>query len=129
MENKRWKSFIEYINSTLGIPITILNYIAVSDILLGCVTGLSNSTISKKYNCSDEYIVGVLNEFLDFKGWTNDLDINIYFMYNNADKNLNAFRLLVTTITPLINDKEINISYNICKKYDIIIKEVNKFYG
>ena len=129
MENKRWKSFIEYINSTLGIPITILNYITVSDILLGCVTGLSNSTISKKYNCSDEYIVGVLNEFLDFKGWTNDLDINIYFMYNNADKNLNAFRLLVTTITPLINDKEINISYNICKKYDIIIKEVNKFYG
>lgn len=129
MENKRWNIFTEYINTALGVPITILNYIAVSDILLGCVTGLSNSTISKKYNCSIEYVTDVLNEFLDFKGWEDDLDINIYFVYNNAGMNLSSFRILINMVTPLLNDKEIILSFKICEKYDIIIGEVNNFYG
>lgn len=128
MSSKRWKLFTEYVSNEFGISEELLNYIAVEEILSCCVTGLSNNTIANICNCDIKYIKEVLNDFFEFDGWKEDLDINTYYLYESSGKIIDSYRMLIKTLSSASDDIDIDKSFYICKKYEEILEKVNKYY-
>jgi hypothetical protein len=128
MENRKWNLFTEYVNKEFGVSCELLNYIAVEEILLCCATGLSNKTISNICNCKEKYIIEVLNEFFNFDGWEEDLDVNILHLYESSGKLIDSYEILIKMISSVYESIDIKKSYDICKKYEEIIKRINKYY-
>ena len=128
MSSKRWKLFTEYVSNEFGISEELLNYIAVEEILSCCVTGLSNKTISNICNCDVRYVKEVLNDFFEFDGWKEDLDINTYYLYESSGKMIDSYKMLIKTLSSASDDINIDKSFYICKRYEEILKKVNEYY-
>jgi hypothetical protein len=126
---KKWEVFTEYVYNRFGISKEILDYIAVNDILLCCVAGLGNNTISMKYKLSADYVSDVLKEFLDFDGWEHDLDVNTFFIYETSGTLFESFKMMIELTTKLLTDNEIENAYRICKLYTKIKERIDDFYG
>jgi hypothetical protein len=129
MIKEQWKLFTEYVSNEFGISEELLNYVAVEEILSCCATGLSNKTIANVCNCDIKYVIEVINEFFNFNGWKDDLDINTYHIYESSGKLLDSYRMLVKLVSSVSEDIDINKSFNICKKYEEILEKVNNYYG
>jgi hypothetical protein len=128
MESSVWKEFSEYIKKYLDIDKKLLDLLAVDSLLHACVAGLSNKTISNKFNCNIKYIENVLKSFLDFKGWTNDLDLNIYNIFISSEGNYNTFSMHIDTLSSLFTNDIKLIAFNICSQYKEIERIVDKYY-
>jgi|WetSurMetagenome_2_1015567.scaffolds.fasta_scaffold565000_2 hypothetical protein len=127
MENNFWDNLKTFYNKHYNIPPNIVDEIACSEILLLCVSGMSNQSIAYNLNMDLDYINVSTKEFLEFNGWKEDLDLNPYFVYNKHP-DYEDFKTSVSLITPLVKLDMINQCYSLCRKYEKIREEIKNSY-
>jgi hypothetical protein len=124
---KTWEIINKYYSVRFDIPPRVVDTIACEELLLLCVSGLSNKSIAYHLDMDVDYVEKAVSEFLLFEGWEYDLDINPFYVYNNH-KEYQDFCETSLTITPLLDKTQLNKSYNLCQKFEKIRKEINKYY-
>lgn len=129
MNLNNWKDVIEFYKEHLGIPAHIVEFLASYDILHLCCTGISNETISEILDIDLDEIKNVVKEKLNFIGWYRDLDINPLFVYNSTNGNQELYTASVMAVQGAMDKIYVNKSFMICKKFEKIEKEINKYYG
>lgn len=122
-----WETIKKLYEEKFNIPPRIVDLVAVEDILSQCVEGLSNKIIAFSYNDDITYVEKVLKEFIGFEGWKEDLDINPLKIFTTHPEYL-EYCSHIATISPLVTQGAINRSYNLCRKYKDIRKEIEKYY-
>lgn len=123
-----WNGIKQFYEDHFDIPQRVLDYVAVQRILLLCASGMSNKSISKQLDMTEHYIEDVLNEFIDFGGWDEDLDLNPWFIYKQDIHNQSAFETKIRVLTDLIKNDIIVQAYYVCSKYNYIRKQVEEYY-
>ncbi len=123
-----WSLLKHFYNVKFNIPNRVVDYIAVQDILKKSISGYGNSRIAYSIGETIIYIKEVLNEFLDFGGWTLDLDVNPLAIYNRSNNSFINFRQEILMLTALMSDPDIYVSFYLCKKYKKIESEIKKYY-
>jgi hypothetical protein len=106
----------------------LVDYIAVSDILKLCVSGLSNTTISRIMDLDCIYIERVNFSFLGFLGWQLDLDLSPWKIFKSVNGDRLVFEKQIWDLTELLNDDIIDLAYRVCSIYSSIRKEIDEFY-
>ncbi len=117
-----------YVNK-LDTPEHIVDYIAVVGILTLCAEGYSNRFIANALRLDARYIHDVIIEFLNTHGWEEDLDLNPYTIYNSCTGTYGCFAETIKIISPNISNQLILQSFDVCKRYDKIIKELEEYYA
>lgn len=123
-ENYLWKWVIKMYEDKLGIPPEITELLSVIDILLKCVQGLSNDTIARYTETSPEYVSNVLEKYLNFKGWSFDLDFSAIEVYNNC-RSKEEFSFSVKLLSPMTKDME--EIYCVCQKYEFLERKLEEY--
>jgi len=124
-----WKLVEHFYEKYLEIPSYIVYFLSIENVVKGCAMGLSNVRIAKK-NLLDIYFVsGILSEEVDFEGWNYDLDFSPLAIYNRSNENFLAYEQEILTISPFNFENLVKLSFNICKRYNYIKKEIDKYYG
>jgi hypothetical protein len=114
MVNKDW-ALVRVLHSLLtGIPPDVVDYIAVSKVLQGCVSGLSNQTIAKSFEMDEDYVRKVLEKFFSFEGWKWDLSINPILIYGRVFGIEEDF---YDKLFPHMDEGMIDIAYKLCLIY------------
>jgi len=120
--------FIQYLyKKYYNIPPRVVDYMAIYDIIEMCARGLSVRSISKRTKLPQKYIKPTIQEFLDFDGWKEDLDLDMYQRYKSLDGDYGMFVSTIRTTSAVSSGKEINTAYRICGKVEIIRKEIKKW--
>jgi len=123
-----WNEVVNFYEEKLGIPQHIVNYLAVDEALRLCVSGLNNGKIASLLRYEyQSYVDDITREFLDFAGWYRDLDVNPWHIYRRQ-KDYYGFRTEYSLLTKVDNYDIIDKAYDLCKKYEIIRKEIDKYY-
>lgn len=124
-----WDIIQDLYENRLGIPKSITYLLSIELIVKGCAMGLSNSRISKRLDIDVFYISQILSKEVDFEGWTNDLDFSPLAIYNRSDGNFIAYKQEIETISPFYFEDKVKSSFYVCKVYNNIKKEIDKYYG
>lgn len=121
MTNKNWDLIRALHSEKTHIPPSVVDYIAVEEILRDCAVGLSNTTIASSYNMDIDYVNGCTNYFLEFSGWTDDLSVSPLVFFDNGElEKLSEFDL---------SDETIKQARLVCLKYNRIKELIDEFYG
>lgn len=125
-----WKVVLEFYEKELHVPRNITECLSVLEILRGCAMGLSNTRISKGYDDID-YVSAVLFHYYNFPGWDIDLDFSPIAVYRRINGNYLAYEQEILMLSWRYEDFDENIkeSFNICKRYEEILKELDEYYG
>lgn len=111
--NESWGKVLELIEASTGVSRKIIELIAVKDILTLCASGVANHKIASVLDNNVFYVKSVLHEFIDFEGWSYDLDINPYMIYTNlmtrdysegSPELFEDFKKEINAISPYMND-------------------------
>jgi hypothetical protein len=81
MKNKAWTQFKKFYKTSFNLDGKIMDMLADYDVLLLCVSGLSNLSISEFLDVSIKEVRKILMENLHFLGWEEDLKWNPYYFY------------------------------------------------
>jgi len=128
MDNKVWEDVQKIYLEKFNIPPKILDLIACDEVMLLCVSGLSNQVISQHVEQDEEYIKSILKEFLGFEGWQFDLDINPFFQYTKY-KQYDSFISNFAVLSPATEEFIAQKSFNLCRKFEKIRKEIEPYYA
>lgn len=128
MNEQLWKEVLDIYENSFGIPNRVVESLASYDILYLCCTGLSNETISTTLDIDINTVSEVLKEKLNFIGWYKDLDISPLYVYNSVNGVKDLYIASVMTVKGLIDKVFVSKSYTICRKFERIEKEINKYY-
>lgn len=126
--NESWKEITDIYEDLFQIPKNVINYVAVYDILLLCVSGKSNENIGNILNIDIKYVEKDCKEFLDHKGWKGDLDINPLFIYQCVFGNYCDFVGRCKTESKFMTEEQIRESFILCKKFKEMETEINDWY-
>lgn len=121
-----WEELKKHLIDKCQFTDRILDYISVVDILELSVSGFSNKSICNRLDFDEDYVYEVLAKYLHFAGFTDDLGFNPYFIYGRSIS-LEDFEYEVKLVVHPI-DISLEVCYNICYTYDLIRKELDKFY-
>lgn len=128
--NESWGKILELIEGTIKIPRSIIELIAVKDILTLCASGVCNHKIATVLDVDHFYVKSVLIEFIDFAGWSQDLDLNPYSIYANIRANgygFQEFKNEIFALSPYMNDElAIHNAFIICQKLYSIEKKIEE---
>ena len=121
MNEKKWNNIRQFYMESFGIAPELVDLMASNEVVLMCVSGSSNESISSILNMDIESISEILDVILSFSGWTKDLEFNPYNYYKE-DSTLIGF---IGSIREACSDDTITLDiittmYNICKTYDQI---------
>ena len=121
MNEKRWQVVRQFYMESFGIAPELVDLMASNEILLMCVSGSSNKSISSILNIDIEAVSEILDSILSFKGWEKDLEYSPYSIYKEDPEYIS----FVGTIRDSDNNDSttidtINIMYNNCKIYESI---------
>ena len=128
MEENTWDLIKKIYKDNFGIDGNIVDYVAVNDILLQCVSGISNEKICYKLDVEPLYLTKVLFNFLGFRGWARDLDISPWHIYNRSAGSKLVFEKKIGDLTNLLNDDIIEFAFRVCAIYASIRKDMESFY-
>ena len=106
----------------------LLDYISTIDILRDCAVGYSNYRISKRKHIDTKFIESVLLDAYSISGWNRDLDFSPLALYNISGGNRLMYEHEIIMITGKYDERQVNLTYRICKKYLEIKKEVDDYY-
>lgn len=116
-----------YVNEH-NIPEAIVDMIAVEPILRHCVTGYSINKIVRYTLMQRKYIKTVINEYFEFDGWNDDLDFSPLAFYRRSFGSVVRFEEEIKMVSSIKNDM-IAFLFFICKRYEDIVKEIEKHHG
>ena len=124
--SKSWKIFKSKFKELYkDVNPEILDYIAVEDILLNHLCGISLDRILETYQLSEEYVTMVLKEFIGLSPRKFGLDFNPYNVYKNVAIGQDKF-------IEIIESKEIEEDskalYSACIVFEDISKSIDDFY-
>ena len=138
MNELRWNAVRQFYMESFGISPELVDLMASNEILLMCVSGSSNSSISRILNIDEESINEIISTIFDFDGWKEDLDFSPFHIYEQ-DSNRIAFigsivDLFVGTAKINISDPheddinidKIELMYKICSIYKSIEDKLEK---
>lgn len=128
MEENTWDLIKKIYEDNFGIKGNIVDYVAVNDILLQCVSGMSNEKICFTLDVEPVYLTKVLFNFLGFMGWARDLDISPWHIYNRSAGSKLVFEKKIGDLTNLLNDDIIELAFRVCAIYASIRKDMESFY-
>ncbi len=122
MNDTRWNIIREFYSKNFNIPEDLVDLVASNDIILMCVSGSSNSSISRILDIDEDSIKDILSTVLDFNGWEYDLQLNPYRVFNDlANKGKTLFQPfqeeLISSFGPLLVDEDIKTMFRICRIY------------
>ena len=120
--------------NSFGISPELVDLLADNDILIMCVSGSSNATISKNLDIDIESINEIILNILDFTGWKYDMDINPLSIYNDLAFLENKggyplfkeFDIIISKKNPDIGEKDRKTMFRLCKLYDSISSRLDK---
>lgn len=120
--------YIQYLyKKNYNIPPKIVDSMGVLDILEMCAGGLANETIARNLELPVSYIDDVIFEYLRFSGWEQDLDISPLMVYDSLDGSYSYYKTTIGTVSSVTTRELINKSFRICKTYNDIRKEINRY--
>ena len=128
MESNAWDLIKKIYKKNFDISGSLVDYVAINDILLQCVSGLANEKISFSTDLDLEYVEATLYSYLGFSGWDCDLDLSPWYVYQSVSGNKFAFEKKINDLTKLLKDDIIDLAYRVCSIYESIQKEIEKFY-
>lgn len=123
-----WTMIKRFYYDKFNINPMVIEYISVQDILKKCATGYSNKRIANSLNEDVNYISDTILEFFDFYGWEYDLDVNPLALYNRSTGDFERYRQEVSMVSSLVDSKLLELSFNICKRYNYIERIVRENY-
>jgi len=119
--DRSWEIIKEFYKETFGISGSLVDYMSIKDILLMCASGSSNESISKYLEINREYIPAILSSVFGFKGWSRDLELNPYSVYNyllsRKEASVGKFAEEVMSLDESISLKDAKFMFGICRKY------------
>lgn len=127
MENKGWIKFRKFYSELYHIKNSLVDMIAVYEILLFCASGRSNKTIARFLDMEEDYVSDVLEEFISFRGFEYDLDLNPSSIFDRVE-NFEEFVNEVKLVSPLSVDTELILWYSVCTRFNSIRERIDKFY-
>jgi hypothetical protein len=127
METELWKQIVSIYKEKFSADESIINLIAVKDILKLAVCGLSNTSIANHYDFDILYIQTVLKEFLDFEGWDTDLDFSPMLIYKNNTL-FGTFFNAVALVSAVSEPNLVQKSFELCEKFSEIERTINANY-
>ena len=123
MINILWNKLRALHSEKTGIPLHIIDYIAVESILSLCVSGLSNKSIANHLDMDFDYVVDVIESFLKISGWEDDLDFNPNKEFHNAFMDVVQYSWLLTEYEVDIVAK----SFIACYRFNYIKEEIKNY--
>lgn len=130
MNEERWNLIRDFYVSNFGVSPELVDLMASNDILLMCVSGSSNTSISKVLNIDEKSIKEIISLVLDFDGWTQDLDLNPYSIFNNIALMgrilFRDFKIEIMSVAPHTKISEMEIMYRVCRVYDKISTKLDR---
>ncbi len=127
MENEHWTEIRGLLSESSNMPELVIDYKAVSNILQMCVRGLANFKIAYFNNMGEKEVERIIFQFLGFKGWEFDLDIDPWRMYTVTSGNHELYELELLNLTNLLGCGIIQLSYKLCEKYKTIQEEIQYY--
>jgi len=123
--SKNWEVFKErFRQANKGVNPDILDYIAVEDILLSHLNGYSLDRILEIYQLSKEYVIIVLEEFMEVSPRDYALSFNPYNVYKNQAVTKERFVEIVSKKSA----EDASKLYDACVVLEKISEEINDFY-
>ena len=134
MKEEKWNEIKQFYMDSFGISPELVDLLADNDILVMCVSGSSNATISRNLDIEIESINTIILTILDFTGWKYDMSINPLSIYNDLAfiKNKGGYPLfkefdaVITKKDPSIGEKDRKTMFRVCKLYDSISSRLDK---
>ena len=126
MSKMVWQKLSKEYAGLVGVPVNVIEYLSVFEILKCSVTGMSNIRISDRFGFADgdNYVAEVLIDNLSFSGWESDLQFNPLALFNESDGTYQHYYAKVIERCPYTySDSLIVMSYNISLIYSKI-KEI-----
>jgi hypothetical protein len=81
MNEERWNVVRQFYMESFGVAPELVDLMASNEILLMCVSGSSNSSISRILNIDIEDVQDIISTIFNFDGWDDDLEFNPYQIY------------------------------------------------
>lgn len=80
-EARAWETIKAFYKDKFGIDGWVVEMFANMDVLLLCVSGASNHTISEFLDIDDSMVTAIIKDTFNFDGWEKDLPLNPYKIY------------------------------------------------
>lgn len=123
-----WKEVRHELSRKLGVEERLLDLIAVSDILNMSGHGFSNQHIAKAQNVGLDYVVEVLNDFVGFTGWDENLAFSPTALYTRTNGVRDQFVKEVLDITPDMGYNVIVQAFMLSAACIDLLKGVEEYY-
>ena len=127
MENEHWAEIRTIISDIKNIPELVIDHMSILELVRLCVNGIGNMKIGYFTDLDVEVVEKILFQYLGFKGWTLDLDLNPWRIYYTTSGNYELYEMKIMSLTNLVDYDIINTSYKICKKYEQIQEEIQQY--
>lgn len=122
-----WTETRKLISDASGMPETVVDYLATAEVIKQCAHGLGTMKISYFNDLELEQVEGILFQFIGFKGWLLDLDLNPWRIYRTTQGNYELYEMKILSLTNLVDYGIIKLSYKTCKVYERIREEINNY--
>jgi hypothetical protein len=120
--------FIKYLyKKHFNIPGDVIEYYSLEPILKRSITGYSNTRLAYSYNITSQDIKNILNKYMGFDGWNNDLDVNPLAIYNRYCGNYLLFTQEIKMVSTLMDDFSIDLSFVLCKRFVAIQRMIEAY--
>ena len=123
-----WKDIVEFYKTKFGFNEQEVNFIADQDILRACMSGLSIISIANSFKMNDEDVSATIEAYFGFMGFSRDLDINPFMVYNMfRDKGYSkkSFNREIRFLSKELRNSKVDI-YSCCEKFRRLEEETNK---
>jgi len=126
-----WKDILEFYKEKFGLKESYVNFVADQEILQACLSGLSNISIANAFHMHDEDASATIEAYFGFGGFSRDLDINPYMLYNvfrDRGYSKKSFNRELRLLSKELTNNKIDI-YSCCEKLKRLedkIKEIWK---
>lgn len=126
--NNSWRFLQAYLDYFQEVPPFVLDFLAIEEIIKYCISGISNKTIALSLDISEELIKDILEKFLEFSGWEEDLDISPMFFYNSSYGIYLLYRNKIEEVSPVTTEEIILQSYRVCHTYQNLLQKMRIKY-
>lgn len=122
MNEKKWNAVRQFYMDSFGISPELVDLMASNEVLLMCVSGSSNESISVILNIDMGDVREILDTILNFSGWETDLEYSPFKIYEEDNEYISFVGSIVeinfaSKGNPELDIDEINTMYFNCKTY------------
>jgi hypothetical protein len=131
MNEERWNAVRKFYMDNFNITPELVDLMASNDVLLMCVSGSSNSSISKILDIDEATVAEIIHTVFNFSGWGSDIELNPYNLYKDDSSYISFVGSVVDlnlefNLNPALGIEQINTMYFNCLIYSEIEDKLDK---